>query len=190
MAAGASSRMRGRDKMLEPVAGQPLIRDRALMCLASKADAVRVVVSPEFPDRKSALDGLAVDIVTTKGADLGLSHSLQTGAHGVSGDLMIVLADLPDLTTADLDRIIDAAADHPHAEIVRGTTANGKAGHPVLLTAAASDMIGTLSGDQGLQAVLEGRQPSPHLVEIGGNRAQADLDTPEDWRRWRQANSD
>ena len=27
-AAGASSRMRGRDKLLEPVRGQPLLRDR------------------------------------------------------------------------------------------------------------------------------------------------------------------
>lgn len=177
--------MEGRDKLLEQINGQPLLRDRAKMCLRSKADAVRIVLAPDAPDRRRTLAGLPVQIVETMGAHLGLSHSLQTGAAGVKGSLMVVLADLPDLTSADLDAIIDAAHAHPDANVVRGATPDGKPGHPVLLTGAAVGLIADLSGDKGVQNGLKGGSHHTHLVELAENRALADLDTPEDWRRWR-----
>lgn len=180
--------MGGRDKLLEDIAGQPLIRNRAEMCLRSKADTVRVVLSPDHPARRDALAGLPVEIVETDGAHLGLSHSLQTGVKGLTSNLMIVLADLPDLTTTDLDAILDAAATHPNAQVVRGTSQEGKPGHPVLLTSPATGLIAELSGDKGVQVGLKALADHTHFVQLAENRALTDLDTPADWSRWRASN--
>ena len=52
LAAGRSARMKGRDKLLEVVADQPLLRLMATR--ASKARVpVRVVLGPDQTDRKS-----------------------------------------------------------------------------------------------------------------------------------------
>jgi len=179
--------MGGRDKLMEDVSGQPLLRDRALMCLASKADAVRVVLSPNHPARRAALDGLNVETVETADPALGLSHSLQTGAAELSGDLMVVLADLPDLTAADLDHVMAESA-RSHSAIVRGATEDGASGHPVLIKSHATHLIAGLSGDAGLKFGHTG----PHetaLVKIDAQRARTDLDTPADWARWRAGRS-
>ena len=64
LAAGQSSRMRGRDKLLEMVDGQPLLRRQAAMALAV-TDAPVLVALPAAPHpRYDAIEGLAVTPVS------------------------------------------------------------------------------------------------------------------------------
>jgi CTP:molybdopterin cytidylyltransferase MocA len=42
-----------------------------------------------------------------------------------------------------------------------------------------------LSGDEGARAIL--RRHPPRLLALPGRHAVTDLDTPEDWARWRAA---
>ncbi|SDW44681.1 nucleotidyltransferase family protein [Litoreibacter albidus] len=185
LAGGASSRMGTRDKLLEDVGGTPLLRERALACLASCADRVRVVLPPDRPERAKVLTGLDVDIIYNDGADVGMSNSLRCGVAGLeAGAVLIVLADLPDLTTPDLDKVMRAADAHPLATILRGADATGKPGHPVLLRQKLYADVMTLSGDTGAQPLLRQYKADTVLVPIGA-AALRDLDTPEDWAAWR-----
>ncbi|WP_281857863.1 nucleotidyltransferase family protein [Litoreibacter halocynthiae] len=185
LAGGASSRMGSRDKLMEDVGGIPLVQQRAMVCIASSADQVRAVLPPDKPRRAEALEGLDIDIVYNEGAALGLSHSLRSGLVGIDAEaVLIVLADLPDITTADLDKVIKAAKAHPLATILRGADGNGKAGHPVLIRNALFEDLKQLEGDTGAQPVLRQHKTDTVLVPIG-TAALRDLDTPEDWETWR-----
>ena len=174
-----------RDKLLEDVGGITLLRQRAQTCLASRAAVVRVVLPPNRPERVNALAGLNVEINQNDGSELGISHSLQQGIKGVDADaVLIVLADLPDLTTTDLNRVIKAAEAHPLAKILRGADLNGKPGHPVLLRKELFPEFSKLAGDTGAQPVLKNYKADTILVPLGA-AALRDLDTPEDWAAWR-----
>lgn len=177
--------MGGRDKLLEDIDGVPLLRERAITCLNAAVDAVRVVLPPDRPERRQALSGLNVEIVVNEASGLGLSHSLSVGLHGLTADAaLIVLADMPDLTTTHLDKIVAAAKAHPLAKALRGADQNGKPGHPVMIRKALFSEMAQLKGDTGAQPVLRRHKAATVLVPIGP-AALRDLDTPEDWTEWR-----
>ncbi|WP_243144977.1 nucleotidyltransferase family protein [Litoreibacter roseus] len=190
LAGGASSRMRGSDKLLEPIDGTPLLTRVARTCLSAEVDRVCVILPPDRPARADALDDLPVDTLFNNGSGLGLSHSLQTGLSNVTTDaVLIILADLPDLTTADLNAVIYAARD-TDAVVVRGATKDGRPGHPVLVRAALFPELMRTKGDAGAQPVLKAHVADTVLVPLPGQHALSDLDTPEDWEAWRAARQD
>ncbi|MCV6595140.1 MAG: NTP transferase domain-containing protein, partial [Silicimonas sp.] len=62
-AAGASSRMRGRDKLLEPIGGVPLLRRQALAALTTGCPVLVTLPEGNEP-RRAALEGLALHVET------------------------------------------------------------------------------------------------------------------------------
>ena len=186
LAGGKSSRMRGVDKLLEPVRGVLLIKDRAKMCLATKARQVIVVTAPEHPQRETELKGLPLKCVVNQGAALGMAHSLQAGlVHTDADAVLIMLADLPDLNTQDLNTVISHAKTS-NALIIRGATEAGKAGHPVLIRSALFPELMALEGDIGAGPVIQANLENTELVTLPANNALNDLDTPEAWEIWRK----
>ncbi len=184
LAAGRSSRMRGADKLMELVDGEPLIRNRARICLATGMKTI-VVLPKDRIERAVALDDTAVEQVVSQNAHMGLSHSLRDGIAHVTTDLaMIMLADLPALTTDDLSLVM-SRAHTTGARITRGATQTGQPGHPVVVHRSVFPELRALSGDQGAQPVLQSYEDRTELVTLPGRNAILDLDTPEDWARWR-----
>ena len=188
LAAGQSSRMRGADKLLERVDGQMLIRRQVQMALATGLP-VWVTLPPDQPLRASALHGLDCSLVEVFDAGLGISHSIRAGNAAIhpSYGLILLLADLPDVTTTDLQLLIVAAQHAPNA-IVRATSDAGKPGHPILFPPHLRGELTALCGDEGARDVLKLHADETIFVPLQGNRALTDLDTPEDWARWRLQN--
>lgn len=187
LAAGRSARMGGVDKLMEPVAGVPLLRRTAQIALAARAGPVWAVLPPKQPGpdlRRAALSGLDVHICRAVDPARGLSHSLQVGIAALPActpAVMILLADLPALESTDLNKVLIAVQRGGPAEVWRGATQDGLPGHPIVFAASRFAAINALVGDKGAQDLARDAQ----LVPLAGQRARWDLDTPEDWRRWR-----
>ena len=182
-AAGASSRMAPRDKLLEPVGGVPLLRDRALAALSTAAPVV-VTLPPGRPGRREAIADLALRIVIVAQAAEGMGTSIAAGARAVGGTAVMILpADMPDITAADLGTLLAAAEEAPDA-IHRGAS-GGVPGHPVVFPAGLVPHLAALRGDEGARAVLRAHDDRVRLHELPGGAAFNDLDTPEAWARWR-----
>ncbi|CAN0587772.1 unnamed protein product, partial [Ectocarpus sp. 12 AP-2014] len=97
LAAGASRRMRGRDKLLQEVDGQPLIARAAEIALATGAQVVVTLPPPPHP-RYAALAGLDVRTIPVPDAGEGMGASIRTGIAALppaTPAAMILLADLP-----------------------------------------------------------------------------------------------
>ena len=188
LAAGNSSRMRGRDKLLQEIDGVPLLRRTAKRALATGHKVYVTLPAAPHP-RHGVLEDLDVTPVPVPDATLGMSFSLKGGvAHLPSGTeaALILLADMPDLTTGDMQSVIDARRAHPDALVWRGADGEGRPGHPVLIDARLFPEVGKLSGDQGAQPLISAAHPHVHLVTSVGNAARTDLDTPEAWDAWMQ----
>ena len=192
-AAGLSSRMRGRDKLMEEVDGLPLLRRQVGMAL--NLDAKLCVTLPMGDKvRARSLADLTDPKLTVRNipdAAEGMSASVRAGAGfcmETGGDgLMILLPDLPDLTLDDLSLMIRTFAKDP-AHPLRATDCDGIQGHPVILPGHVLLQMTTLTGDAGARDIL--RKHPPRLCPLPGHHATRDLDTPEAWADWRAARQD
>ena len=181
LAAGASRRMRGRDKLLEEVDGTPLIL-RAVRAACAAAAEVLVALPATDVARRAWLGDtparpLSVDTVA-------MSASIRAGTEACRADaLLLHLADMPEIGADDLTAMCDAWR-HGDAPILRATTQGGRPGHPVVFDRTLFAELAALDGDVGARAVLA-RHPVECLA-LPGQRAVIDLDTPEAWADWRR----
>jgi len=190
LAAGVSRRMGWRDKLLEDACGQPLLRRAALAARSSMADRIRVILPRGHEARRAALDGLDVEVVENPEAAEGMATSIRRGIRAVSseaGAAIIALADMPDVTAQDYDRLIRRW--EATGNICRAATIGGEPGNPVLFPRSYLLELTRLAGDRGAHALLSRESERTELVRLEGNAARTDLDTPDDWRNWRTDNA-
>lgn len=186
LAAGAARRMRGRDKLMEEVDGQPLLRRQAR--LAQGVGPVIVALPPAPHPRYTALSGLEVTALPVPDAAQGMGVSLARAVAALppgSRAVMVMLADMPDLQPEDLARLAKAVDLKSDILIWRGTTEDGAPGHPIVFAAPLFDALKRLEGDDGGRAVVQAAGDRVEFIPLPGQRARLDLDTPEDWTAWR-----
>ncbi|WP_135448542.1 nucleotidyltransferase family protein [Tabrizicola caldifontis] len=191
LAAGASSRMRGGDKLLLPVGHQPLLRHVARGALGTGAP-VTVALPSGATARRKVLADLPVRIVEVPDAALGMSRSLVRGMAAVEPDagpedgVMILPADMPGFTTAVLADLIARFRADPDL-IIRGGTLDGQPGHPAIFPRDLWPELARVTGDEGGRSVLRQSQGRIRVIPLPDRMALLDLDTPEDWAAWRAA---
>ena len=184
LAAGFSRRMRGRDKLLELVNGLPCVK-----VLADRANLAGLNVDIVVPDldHPRALAVRDYNLIISKNAKLGMSHSLKAGIRGLPKNAtatIILLGDMPEITTHDLSIIIRAYRIS-NKNIVQATTSEGEPGHPVLFSRKYFGELTKLHGDKGARKVIERHQDDLIFAPLPAQHAKLDLDTPEDWQQWR-----
>ena len=91
------------------------------------------------------------------------------------------------ITDAEIQSVFAARLAHPDHLIWRGATSTGKPGHPILFDAHLRAAFMDLSGDNGAAAIVRAHPDQTYLVSFSDDRARLDLDTPEDWDRWRRS---
>ncbi len=183
-AAGASSRMRGGDKLMEDVDGKPCIAVMVVRALALSQDVIVAVPALDHP-RAKALVGLPIQLVPVPDAAEGMSRSLQRAALLVpqSHGAMILPGDMPDLSGKDLTTV---ASEFSGDEIVRAAAADGTPGHPIIFPAAALLSFSALEGDRGAAPIVASGTYRVKKVQLESNAPILDLDTPEAWADFRQ----
>ena len=181
--------MRGADKLLEPVKGQPLLSKVAGEAIATGA-RVTVALPPDRPARIAALVGLPVNRVIVPDPASGMASSLKAGLAVIPATVpvLLLLADLPEITADDLTLMLREWRATPDL-ILRGTAADGTPGHTVCLPAWCRAELDMLTGDEGARSLLAKHKDRLRLVMLPASHATTDLDTPEDWQAWRNRTS-
>lgn len=181
LAAGASRRMGGRDKLLEEIDGTPLIL-RAVRAACATVPEV-VVTLPSGSPRGAWLTDTPARRIEV--ADCAMSASIRAGVAACAADAVLLhLADMPEIDAPALARLVSAwrASD---TDILRATDADGTPGQPVIFARRHVPALLALRGDIGARAIV-----AAHPVEtcaLPGQAATTDLDTPEGWAAWRAA---
>lgn len=187
LAAGQSRRMRGRDKLLEEVDGTPLLARQASRA-ARVAETVLVALPPHPHPRYATLEGLGVTALTIPDSAEGMGGTLRGAVARLPAQcsgVLVLLADLPEITEQDLQSVLAARILAPDALIWRGSTEDGRPGHPILFDRQVFPDFEALNGDEGGQSLIRRYKDHVHLVPLPGAHARRDLDTPEDWDAWR-----
>jgi molybdenum cofactor cytidylyltransferase len=179
LAAGQSRRFGEADKLLAPLAGEPLALHaaRRIVELApGRRIAVFDAIDSPLARQLAALD---FEIVANPNPERGLSHSLARGigaaTRGPAAAALICLADMPFFGTGHLRALLARfdAAQSPVVASSDGTTAMP----PALFARALFGRLAVSDGDRGGKALLTGAA----LVTASADEL-ADIDRPDDLR--------
>jgi len=186
LAAGASTRMNGPDKLLLKIDGVPLLRRSAEAILPANITRLHVILPPESL-RKNVLKNLPVNIIEASNWLDGMAASIRAGMAAISPDckaVVIALADMPDIDATHVNALI--AAFSPTNQICRAQTADGTAGNPVLFGKHFFPALAQLKGDKGARDLIASVPEYLHLVPTKGQAAVIDLNTPAAWTAWQK----
>lgn len=181
LAAGSSTRMGGRNKLLERVDDVPMVATVVRAALASRADEVLVVTGEDRERVEACLSGLPVRLHRNPDHAQGLSTSLRAGVSVLPSGaraVAVCLADMPLVRPAHIDALIGTFLTDPDGSIFVPTW-QGKRGNPVLWTVDLVPEIDTLTGDMGVKALMARHPAKVREVPMDAPGVLTDVDTPE-----------
>ena len=183
LAAGTSTRM-GRNKLFLELEGKPLVRHVVERAAAAGFDPLIVVLGHEAGLVQRPLEGLTFQPVMNPDYERGVNSSLRAGIRAASETgadaAVVVLADMPFVTTEMITTLIDKYRSGGAPLVV--SDYGGVNAPPILYDRS---LFGEL-------AVSEGQGCGKHVVKKHRHEAEsvswpvealADLDVPEDYDR-------
>lgn len=184
LAAGTSSRMEGRNKLLCEVGGMTMIERAVRAALDSRCTQVVVVTGWQAQQVEAALDPVLesspVTVVRNPQYASGLSSSLRCAVAALPETLdgaLVQLADMPWIASSHIDRLIEAF--DPREPAIVAPFQKGRRGNPVLWPKAYLPMLGALGGDIGARWLLERFAAQVHAVPFDDDAVAEDIDTQQ-----------
>lgn len=184
VAAGLSSRMQGRNKMLLPVVGKTIIETTYGQLSASKVERIIVVAGECFEEIGERLSLRKKDkLIRNTAYQKGLTTSIQCGLKELLevDAIMICLGDMPLLKTTDYDLLIEAfKSDIKHS--IQVPFYLGQKANPVIFAQKHFDEILNHNEMNGCSEVVKRNKETVHQLSVSSNRFIQDIDTPEDYQ--------
>jgi CTP:molybdopterin cytidylyltransferase MocA len=190
LAAGASTRMGGRPKALLPFDDRHTFLTRILHTFADAGASELVVVVGHEADQVAASirpSGIAARVVVNAAYSSGQFSSVLAGLEAIDRPdveaFMMTLVDVPRVS-ADTVRAVMGRYREMHAPIVRPVR-GPLHGHPVLIDRALFSALRSADPATGAKPVVRAHASPAGDVSVGDEGAFLDVDTPEDYSRFR-----
>ncbi|MGH7454925.1 MAG: nucleotidyltransferase family protein, partial [bacterium] len=197
--AGESKRMAGQHKLLLPFAGKTIVESTVDAILQAEIDEVIVVLGHDAEKVREALLRRPVQFVHNSAYQSGMASSIHAGLAALAldaGAVMISLADLPLVQSAELNLLIssflsakDSAQRHiemkeaERSKTIAVPTFAGQRGNPVIFDLRYRPEMLALHGDVGCKSILA-RHPEAVLeVEMPTASILEDVDMVEAYER-------
>jgi len=169
-----------RNKLLQPLAGEPVVVASARKLLAAVPRVV-AVVPPLDAGVGARLAALGCDVTVCPDADSGMAASLTHAIrHSLASDpapqaWLVALGDMPYVDPSTLRRLADALAAGAG---IAAPVLDGRRGNPVGFGAVHLDALLALSGDMGARRLLQAFPVTEVPVDDPG--IFRDIDLPAD----------
>jgi molybdenum cofactor cytidylyltransferase len=185
LAAGLSSRMGVRNKLLIDIAGEPLVRRVARTYVAAGVD-VYAVLGHEKDAVRAALTGLPLSYVENPRHREGKQTSVRAGLDSLPDTYRAVLVGLGDqaaLTPDDIGEMLRAFAASEGDRILIPFH-NGERGNPVIFPASVVARIRASGPNATAGNFIDTHPELTRRVETASDHFIIDIDTPDDLVRF------
>jgi molybdenum cofactor cytidylyltransferase len=186
LAAGESKRMAGKHKLLLPFAGKTIVENTVDAILQAHVDEVIVVLGYEAENVREVLLHRPVQFVYNPAYQNGMANSIHTGLAAVASDagaVMISLADLPLVQSAELNLLISSFLS-ANKKTMAVPTFGGLRGNPVIFDLRYRPEMLVLRGDVGCKSILAHHPEAVLEVEMPTASVLEDVDTVEAYNRF------
>ena len=183
LAAGSSQRM-GRNKLLLPFRGKPILQHVIDAAHHSSLSPLIIVLGPKSAAIQTQIYARAALVIENPDSSNGYGSSLQVGLNALShpcDGAMFLLGDQPLLTTDTIEKLIVSFQTEPERWVAPSW--KGQRGNPVITPVSWFDRIFALDGDTGPREHLKDPSANLKLVDVADRGVIFDIDSPEDYRR-------
>jgi len=191
LAAGASIRM-GKPKQLLPILGETLLGrvlneslksdlDRVVLVLGHSAEEIQVAI-------EEILEHPKLRVIENRQYELGISSSFIAGLsviEGSHGHVMVLLADMPHIDTSLINLLLRQYLTSGLP--IGAVKIKNRRSHPVIFSRKMYPELRRLRGDTGARDLFQRYSDKVILVEPEGFYDDRDIDTPEDYVRFRKS---
>ncbi|MDB5942374.1 MAG: nucleotidyltransferase family protein [Ramlibacter sp.] len=185
LAAGQSSRMQGRNKMLLPVGGESAIRRTVRTVLESGVQETVVVTGWQGREVMKEVLDLPVTVQPNIRYEDGQMRSVAVGVAALgrpTDAIMVCLGDMVLLTAADLLELMQVYQAHSDSSIVIPRY-QGERGNPIVFAAAYAPEVAAGRKLIGCRKLAQDYPEETWYHDVGHDRHAIDMDTPEDYAR-------
>ena len=193
LAAGQSTRMIGINKLLKNFNGKTLVEKVVCQSLKSKASNVSIIIQEKDLEIENVLSLLPVKILKTSFENIGIGYSISKGMELLKKNdpegVLILLGDMPDITTKHINRMIDEFINNSLQKIIRACSQNMIPGNPVLFPKSFFELLLKLKGDQGASQILNNYGEMIKYIKLPDMNALTDIDTQEQFEDWKRKKS-
>ena len=177
LAAGGSSRMGDRNKLMMPFQGKPMLNHVVNASLNSNLTQTFVVVGHQSSEIKNLVQSDDIQCVENEQWETGMASSIVAGISQLKqfDGFLILLGDMPLVTPELINEIIF----HGSADKIVIPIKDGLHGNPVFFGSKFRDELLTLYGDNGAKKVIQDNLSSMIKIEIQSNTIFKDYDTKE-----------
>ncbi len=184
LAAGLSERMEGSTpKQLLPLGGAAMVAVTVGNAEASRLDQIVVVTGYRADEVEALLGGGRAAVIENPAFRSGNMSSFRVGAEALEDcdAFVILLADMPGVSTAMIDRVIETwLTDQPWATV---SSYSDGVGHPLLLSAGAVAEAVRMEGAKGVWRFLDNAPPESVTPVVFEGPMPQDINTYEDYER-------
>tara|TARA_B100001123_G_C15177839_1_gene974115 strand:+ start:624 stop:1220 length:597 start_codon:yes stop_codon:yes gene_type:complete len=183
LAAGGSTRMAGKNKLLLPYNNKSIINHVCRTVLNTVLSPVIVVTGFENSLVEEELPREIDIIVNNNDWKRGMASSIYQGISALSRDIqgsMIVLGDMPLITKLTLDLLVGEFKNHEGGKIVYPLYDHSQA-NPVIFPKKYFQEILSSNGDRGCKKVLKKYPDDAIGIPIESDEVVLDCDTQDDY---------
>ena len=185
LAAGTSSRMEGRNKLLLPIADKPVIRRTVEQVVAAGPQEVVVVTGFQGRDVGRAVADLPVSLQPNLRFEEGQMSSVAVGVGALANAtdaVMVCLGDMVLLGRQDYLDVVAAYEAATESSIVIPYFGEER-GNPILFAVSYAPEV--VAGDRklGCRKLANAYPNEVHRYAAAHDRYTTDMDTPDDYAR-------
>ena len=181
LAAGCSTRMQPRNKLLLPLGKKPILQVVVETLFTVPVEKVVVVVGHEHSKVEKLLQGCALRLVYNERYAEGMSTSIRKGveeAEEPGSGYLIALGDMPWIKKETVRRLCGTFFRWA-PEVIAVPTMEGRRGHPVVFGNFFQRELLQLEGDRGASSLLHKHSEKVVEVPVEDPGIFKDIDTPE-----------
>lgn len=181
LAAGRSSRMKNKNKLLEELDDVPILHHVLNAIADSDVSETIVVLGHESEKIKSTLRGYELNIVDNPLYKSGIGSSIRKGVESLSQSIdgvLMILGDMPGITPRILKSLIENLVPEERKEICIPVCDN-KLGNPVLWSKRFLPELCNLEGDIGGRCLFEEYSSFLVYCPMNTDAIHQDIDTDD-----------
>lgn len=188
LAAGRSKRM-GQPKMLLSWGGSTVLQTVIGTLRATGLEDILVVTGAGHAEIEALVGASAQTVFNPLHEQGEMLSSIQTGLaslaarQGKTEAALIALGDQPQMEARTVLDILEAYRQAQAALIV--PSHENRRGHPWLVAAAHWEEIAAFRAPASMRDFFHSHSPDIHYIQAANASVLADLDTPEDYRKYR-----
>lgn len=191
LAAGASTRM-GKPKQLLTIFEESLLGRILNASLESDLDKVVLVLGHMAEEIRGAIGEILehpkLRVIENRHYERGISSSLIAGLSEIEeshGHVMVLLADMPHIDTRLINLLLRQYLASRLA--IGAVKIKNRRSHPVIFSRKIYPELRRLQGDRGARELFQKFRDKVMLVEPEGSYDDRDIDTLEDYVRFRES---